>query len=29
VDIHQSILIEPLADFSSLSSVWVLVPKNR
>jgi rod shape-determining protein MreC len=29
VDIHQSILIEPFADFSSLSSVWVLVPKNR
>lgn len=29
VDIHQSILIEPFADFSSLSSVWVLVPKSR
>lgn len=29
VDIHQSIQIEPLADFSSLSSVWVLVRKDR
>jgi rod shape-determining protein MreC len=29
VDIHQSIQIEPLADFSSLSSVWVLVRKGR
>jgi len=29
VDIHQSVQVEPLADFSSLSSVWVLVPKDR
>jgi rod shape-determining protein MreC len=29
VDIHQSIQIEPLADFSSLSSVWVLVRRGR
>ena len=29
VDIHQSVQIEPLADFSSLSSVWVLVRKGR
>jgi rod shape-determining protein MreC len=29
VDIHQSVQVEPLADFSSLSAVWVLVPKDR
>jgi cell shape-determining protein MreC len=29
IDIHQSVQIEPLADFSSLSSVWVLVRKGR
>jgi rod shape-determining protein MreC len=29
VDIHKSVQIEPLADFSSLSSVWVLVRKGR
>ena len=29
VDIHQSVQIEPLAEFSSLSSVWVLVRKGR
>jgi rod shape-determining protein MreC len=29
VDVHQSVQIEPLADFSSLSSVWVLVRKGR
>jgi rod shape-determining protein MreC len=29
VDIHQSVQVEPLADFSSLSSVWVLVRKDR
>jgi rod shape-determining protein MreC len=29
VDIHQSVQIEPLADFSSLSSAWVLVRKGR
>jgi rod shape-determining protein MreC len=29
VDIHQSVQVEPLADFSSLSSVWVLVRKGR
>ena len=29
VDIHQSVQIEPLADFSSLNSVWVLVRKGR
>jgi rod shape-determining protein MreC len=29
VDINQSVQIAPLADFSSLSSVWVLVPKDR
>ena len=29
VDIHQSVQIEPLADFSSLSSVWVLARKGR
>jgi rod shape-determining protein MreC len=29
IDIHQSIQVEPLADFSSLSSVLILVPKTR
>jgi rod shape-determining protein MreC len=29
VDIHQSVQIEPLADFSSMNSVWVLVRKGR
>ena len=29
VDIFQTVQIEPLADFSSLSSVWVLTPKDR
>ena len=29
VDVNQSVQIAPLADFSSLSSVWVLVPKDR
>jgi rod shape-determining protein MreC len=29
IDIHQSIQVEPLADFSSLSSVWILVPETR
>lgn len=29
VDVYQSVQIAPLADFSSLSSVWVLVPKDR
>ena len=29
VDIHQTVQVEPLADFSSLSSVWVLLPKDR
>lgn len=29
VDIHQSVQVEPLADFSSLSSVWILVRKGR
>jgi rod shape-determining protein MreC len=28
IDIHQAVQIEPFADFSSLSSVWVLVRKN-
>ena len=29
VDIFQTVQVEPLADFSSLSSVWVLLPKDR
>ena len=29
VDIFQTVQVEPLADFSSLSSVWVLTPKDR
>ena len=29
VDIFQTVQVEPLADFSSLSSVWVLMPKDR
>jgi rod shape-determining protein MreC len=29
IDIYQSIQVEPLADFSSLSAVLVLVPKGR
>jgi rod shape-determining protein MreC len=29
IDIHQTVQIAPLADFSSLSSAWVLVPKDR
>jgi rod shape-determining protein MreC len=29
VDIHQTVQIAPLADFSSLNSVLVLVPKER
>jgi rod shape-determining protein MreC len=29
VDIFQTVQVEPLADFSSLSSVWVLIPKDR
>jgi rod shape-determining protein MreC len=29
VDIYPSVQIEPLADFSSLSSVWVLARKGR
>jgi rod shape-determining protein MreC len=29
IDIHQTIQIAPLADFSSLSSAWVLIPKDR
>jgi rod shape-determining protein MreC len=29
VDVTQSVQIEPLADFSSLNSVWVLVRKGR
>jgi rod shape-determining protein MreC len=29
VDVYKSVQIEPLADFSSLSSVWVLVRKGR
>jgi rod shape-determining protein MreC len=29
VDIHQSVQVEPLADFSSLSAVWILVRKGR
>ena len=29
IDIHQSIQVQPLADFSSLSSVLILVPKDR
>ena len=29
VDINQSVQVAPLADFSSLSSVWALVPKDR
>jgi rod shape-determining protein MreC len=29
VDIFQTVQVEPLADFSSLSSVWVLAPKGR
>jgi rod shape-determining protein MreC len=29
IDIHQSIQVEPLADFSSLSAVLILVPKGR
>jgi rod shape-determining protein MreC len=29
VDIYQSIQVQPLADFSSLSFVVVLVPKDR
>jgi rod shape-determining protein MreC len=29
VDVHQTVQVEPLADFSSLSSVWVLLPKDR
>ena len=29
IDIYQSVQVEPLADFSSLSSIWVLVPKAR
>lgn len=29
IDIYQSIQVEPLAEFSSLSSVLIMVPKNR
>jgi rod shape-determining protein MreC len=29
VDINQTIQVAPLADFSSLSSAWVLIPKDR
>lgn len=29
IDIYQSIQVDPLADFSSLSSVIILVPKTR
>jgi rod shape-determining protein MreC len=29
IDVNKSIQVEPLADFSSLSSVWVLVRKGR
>jgi rod shape-determining protein MreC len=29
IDIYQSIQVEPLADFSSLSSVLIMVPKER
>jgi rod shape-determining protein MreC len=29
IDIYQSIQVEALADFSSLSSVWILVPEAR
>jgi rod shape-determining protein MreC len=29
VDINQSVQVEPLADFSSLSAVWILVRKGR
>jgi rod shape-determining protein MreC len=29
VDIFQTVQVEPLADFSSLSRVWVLLPKDR
>jgi cell shape-determining protein MreC len=29
IDIHQSIQVQPLADFSSLSSVLILTPKER
>jgi rod shape-determining protein MreC len=29
VDIFQTVQVEPLAEFSSLSSVWVLMPKDR
>jgi rod shape-determining protein MreC len=29
IDIYQSIQVQPLADFSSLSSVIVMVPKSR
>jgi rod shape-determining protein MreC len=29
VDVFQTVQVEPLADFSSLSSVWVLLPKDR
>ena len=29
IDIFQTVQVEPLADFSSLSSIWVLIPKDR
>jgi cell shape-determining protein MreC len=29
VDIYQSVQVRPLADFSSISFVLVLVPKDR
>lgn len=29
IDIHQSIQVDPLADFSSLSAVLILIPRDR
>ena len=29
IDVHQSIQVDPLADFSSLSAVLILVPRTR
>jgi cell shape-determining protein MreC len=29
IDVYQSVQVQPLADFSSISFVLVLVPKDR
>ena len=29
IDVHQSIQVDPLADFSSLSAVLILIPRDR